>query len=107
MSLDVVNEGETAYLAVAFTDKAGDSEDPVTISYRIDCLKNSQEILTDTPVTPAAAEVEITLKPSQNNIIDQNNTTERRLVTVIGTYGADDSIIREFEYNVKNMRKKS
>ncbi len=107
MSLENVNEGETAYLTVAFSDKSGNPEAPTTISYRIDCLKNDEEILTDTSVTPAAAEVEITLLPSENIIIDQLNFLEKRLVTVTGTYGDDDAIIREYEYNVKNMRKKT
>ena len=106
MSLDIVNEGETAYLTVSFSDKAGDPEAPTTISYRIDCLKNSEEIKADTAVTPVASEVEITLKPSENIIIDQSNSTEKRLVTVTGTYGVDDAIVREYEYNLKNMRKK-
>ena len=90
---------------MVFKNKARDPESPANISYRIDCLSNKTEIVPDTAVTPAA-EVEITLKPAINIIVDQNKTVERRLVTVTATYGADDALVREYEYNIKNMRMK-
>lgn len=105
MSSETINEGSTGYLTVDFKDKDGTLEAPTSISYRIDCLTNGQEVKTDTSVTPASS-VEIELTKTDNAIINQNNNSERRLVTVTGTYSADDAIVEEFEYNVKNMKKK-
>lgn len=106
MPTDNVNEGTSAYLTFSFLDKDEDPIAPTSISYRIDCLKNSTEILEDTPVTPPAAEAEVKIPSSLNSIINQANHLERRLVTVTGTFGDDDDVVGEYEYNVKNMRKK-
>ncbi len=106
MNRETVNEGSTAYLTVDFKDKDGALEAPSSISYRIDCLTNGSQVKADTPVTPAESSVEIELTKTDNAIISQSNNSERRLVTVTGTYGVDDGIVQEYEYNVKNMKKK-
>jgi hypothetical protein len=98
-----INEGSTGYLAVEFLDKAGAASVPSSISYRIDDVISMDEILDDTTVT-AAAEIEITLGPSVNVIVDQKNRRERRLVTITATYGADDALVKEYEYDVKNIK---
>jgi len=106
MAIDNVNEESTAYLTVTLLDKDGAEEAPSSATYRIDCLTNGQEIRDDTALTPAAS-IEITLGAADNAIINQENTTERRLVTVTASYGADDELNDEYEYNVKNLRKKT
>lgn len=101
-----VNEGSTCYLTVSFKDKNGVAAAPTGVSYRIDCLTNDQEIKDDTDFTPPAASIEIEIDSTDNAIIDQDNHSERRLVTVTGTYGAEDKIVEEYEYDLINMTKK-
>lgn len=106
MALDTLNEGSTGYLTVAFTDKDGAAATPSTVSYRIDCMTNGQEVKDDTAVTPASS-VKIELGAADNAIIDQANPFEKRIVTVTADYGVDDACVDEFIYAVKNMQKKT
>lgn len=107
MNLEKINEGTTGYLTINFKDKDGALEAPASATYRIDCLTNSQEIKTDTDITPIASSVEIELTATDNAIIDQAKPYEKRLVTVKASYGADDKINEEYEYNVINLPKKT
>lgn len=104
--MTTVNEGSTAYLTANFKDKDSVLAAPTTISYRIDCLTNGSEVKDDTAFTPAASSIEIELTKTDNALINQANYAERRLVTVTGTYGDDDEIIQEYEYDLINMKKK-
>lgn len=105
MSQDIVNEGSIAYLTAKFYDKDDKLDAPSSITYRIDCLTNDQEILGDTPIGSPASTVEITITATQNAIITQSNDFERRLVTVKATYGTGNAVNEEFEYYVKNLAK--
>jgi hypothetical protein len=102
----VVNEKSTAYLSAEFLNKADGQDAPASISYRIDCLTSGQEVKGDTPVTPPNGIVEIPLSPGDTAIINTTEDYEVRLVTVTATYGASDALSEEFEYIVKNLRKK-
>ena len=101
--LAVVNENSNAYLTVNFKDKNGVAAVPTSISYRIDCVTNGQEVLTDTPFTPAAASIEIELTKVNNACIGSVNKYEERCVTVTAVYGVDDEIAEEYRYNLKNL----
>ena len=104
--MTTVNEGSTCYLDVSFKDKEGVLAAPTSISYRIDCITNDEEIKDDTVFAPPASSIEIEIDSTDNAIIDQDNNSERRLVTVTGTYGAEDKIVEEYEYDLINMTKK-
>lgn len=104
MALEIVNEGSTAYLTVAFTDKNGAAAAPTTVTYRIDCLTNGTEVKDDTSLSPGTS-VEITITATENAIISQSNALEKRVVTVIGSYGTGDAVKNEYQYWVKNLSK--
>lgn len=104
MALDIVDEGSTSELTVEFKDKDGQPAAPATLTYRVDCLTNDQEVRGDTVLTPAAT-VTIKLTPTDNAIIDQGNDVEERLVTVKAGYGADDAENRDYRYAVRNLKK--
>lgn len=104
MSLEIIDEETSAYLTVTFKDKDGQQQAPSSASYRIDCLTNDQEVRTDTSLTPAA-QIEIHLEPTDNAIINQDNQTETRLVTIKASYGASDGINASYKYNVRNLKK--
>lgn len=100
--IESVNERTTAYLTVTMRDKAGALAAPSGLSYRIDCLTTGTEILADTALTPADT-VEIELTATQNRIITEGNKAERRRVTVSATYGADDELHEDYEYQVCDL----
>ena len=100
--LAVVNENSNAYLTVNFKDKNGVAAVPSSISYRVDCITNGEEVLTDTPFTPPAASIEIELVKANNACIGSNKY-EERCVTVTAIYGASDEISEEYRYNLRNL----
>ena len=99
-----VNEKTSSYLTVSFKNKAGVLDIPASIVYRIDCITNGIEILTDTVVVPASV-VEIIIPSSLNSIINNTNEKERRRVTVKATYGVgiEDAINDFYDFDVLNL----
>lgn len=102
--VETINEGSTAYLAISFKDKNGGLKAPSSVSYRVDCLSNDQEIRADTAIQPDES-IEIRLTPTDNQILNQANTKEKRLVTIKAVYGTDDAVNDEYKYNVRNLKK--
>ena len=105
MGLEIVNEGSMAYLTVTFLDKDGEEDVPDSVSYRIDCESNDQEVRDDTAVTPGAT-IEIPLTSADNAIIDPAHNLEKKVVTITAVYGEDDEVSDEYKYQVKNLKHK-
>lgn len=103
MGPEKINEGTTAYLTVTFKDKAGVNAAPTSATYRVDCLTTGTAIRAATAL-PAGASVELTLTKTDNRIVTPANVRERRRVTVVGTYGADDQVQEEYDYDVLNLK---
>lgn len=99
--MDVVNEGTTAYLTVAFLDKTGAAALPVAVSYRIDCLSSGAAVKAATSVTPATS-VEITLSATDNAIL-AGLPAERRRVTVEATYAGSEAVRDQYDYDLRNL----
>ena len=102
-ALDEVNEGSTSYLDVTFNDKDGAPDAPTTITAQIDNLTTGVQIRAPTPVTPAAATVQILITATENAIGDQSNEREWRRVTVVGDYGAGEAVRSQHDYYVVNL----
>ena len=101
MGMREILDGNSAVITARFM--MGDIEDvPDTISYRIDCLTNNQEVRTDTPITPAG-QVTIPLTSSDNALIVSTNQVEVRVVTLTANYGGDDNVVRKIHYLVKAL----
>lgn len=98
----VVNEGSTSYLSVSFKDKAGALAAPASLTYSLHCLTTGAALRNDVALSPAS-QVEITLTPADNAILNPGNQYETRLVTVKAGYGAADALQEEYEYQVKNL----
>lgn len=103
MTTETVNEGTTAYVTATFRDKAGTLAQPSTVTYRIDCISNRQQVRDDTSATPGTS-VEITLTAADNAVIDSTKPRELRRVTVTGSYGAADAVVEQYDYWVRNLR---
>jgi len=103
-SVGTVNEASTAYLTVSFYDKDGELADPSSISYRIDCLTNGQEVKDDTAVVPAAATVEITISSTDTAIINAANEVEEKEVSIIGSGGGIVQVQEKCQFTVRNLR---
>ena len=100
-----VNEKSTAYLTVTFKDKAGADEAPTSATYTITDVITGTSVRASTPITPIAAQVEITLAPDDNQIyLAAGKDLEYRRVTVIGVYNVTDQVTDEFIYPVQPLK---
>lgn len=100
--METVNEQSTAYLTVTFKDKAGAAVSPASASYRIDDVQSGTAVRADTALTPAA-QVEITLSPTDNTLVDPTKRQEIRRLTVTGVYGASDKVSAKYDYQLANL----
>lgn len=100
--MDIVNEKTTAYVTVAFTDKAGAPAIPTAVTYSTKCKTTGTAIKTNVAVTPAAS-VEIVLDALDNAIQAAANQSEEKLLTVKATYGANDECNSDYAWRVKNL----
>ena len=102
-----VKEGSVAYLDVTFLGKDGNeiTITPNSVSYEIWCLTNNQEVKASTNITPGTS-VEITLSSTDNQLINQENLYEERLVTITADIGGGNSIVDDFRYQVVNLKKR-
>lgn len=99
-----INERTSARLSIDWIDPAGEPAIPSAVSYRIDCLTTGGVVRAMTTVAPAAT-TEIHLDSDDNAIRDTANSSERRCVTVVASYGdASDQCSLEYVYTVRNLR---
>lgn len=79
------------------------SEAPTTAQYRIDCLTTKREIKAWTDLTPAES-ISITTTGTDNAIIDGNNRTELKQITVQANQSTDGQTRDNVIYRVENNR---
>jgi len=99
-----INERTAGAVLVNFFDKDGAAAVPTAVTYRIDCMKNAQQVRAWSAITPAAA-VEIALTSDDTALINRSNTTEQKRVTVVAAYGVGnaDRVTTEVDYIVKRL----
>ena len=97
-----VNSGSTAYLAVTFSDLNGDPVAASDVKYRIDNLSDGTAIKTLTDAGSGST-LEITLKPSDNEMVNPLSPTERHRVSIVANYGTDDAFTYDIVLTVNNI----
>lgn len=102
MATDAVNERTTAYITVSFSDKAGLPAAPASATCKIHDVATGTEIRASTALTPAT-DIEITITPSENAVINPNLAVEKHVLTVVGTYGVSDQVTGRYYFNVRNL----
>jgi hypothetical protein len=100
-TLDDVNEKNTCYITVNFFDKDNNAAAPASVAYWLHDDEGNQ-LATGAPA--AAATVEIEIDSSLNAMQDPKLTREKRVLSVKGTYGANDEVNDEFWYNILNLK---
>ena len=98
-----INERSTAYVQNSCYNAQDQLEAPVSMVYRIDCLTTGEVIRADT-VLASSAQVSVTLTPEDTRIINYHNMQERRRITFIAGYGANDGLNDTIDFIVKNLR---
>lgn len=98
----IENEGSSLHLVVRFFGYVGLPDVPTSVIYRIDCLTTGEEVLTDTPLTPVAAVMEVEITPEENRILGANSLEHRR-VTFVAAYGFGEAKTEQFDYQIRNL----
>lgn len=99
-----VNEGSTAWLALAFSDRNGSAASPTAITYRIDDVTGGGQVRANTEIGAPAASVEIELTPEDNAILSTRQR-ERRRVTVQAIFSGGRVHNQQYLYDVVNLEK--
>lgn len=99
---DTINEGTSAWLTVTFKDQAGANAAPTSATYQVDCLTTGTAVRAATAMGAGAA-VEIALTEDDTAIQLAANATERKRVSVIGSYGAGDKVKAQYDFIVTNL----
>jgi len=101
--LDSINEQTSRDVSVSFTNSSGISQIPDAVSYRIDCQTNEVAVKALTSITPAA-DITIPVTVLENVIINDDNALETKRITLIATWGTDEGITEQIDYDVNNLR---
>lgn len=90
---EVINEGSTSTLTLAFSDQNGNPVSPRDIRFWSDDVETltrlygATPIAVPTPVSPASS-VDITIPPGGNRIVTDTKETEEHTATAVFLYGA-------------------
>jgi hypothetical protein len=103
-AITTINEGQTSYISLAFTDQNGDPLTPTAITYRIDDEASETNLLAETDVLVPASSVEIKIPPEINELVSGDSSTEIRVATIEATYGTDDAVVAEVKWCIRNLR---
>ncbi len=88
---------------VKFYDTAGALTTPTAVTYRVDCVTNDSNLVTDTAVS-AAATVTISSTTDWTQIVDTNNAFELRRLSVTAT-GSGWGKTKYVLFRVKNAKR--
>lgn len=98
-----LNEKSTGFLIVKFYDENGDPVTPSTIDYTIHDIASGTEVKASTNIGSPAQQIIITLTVADNTLINNDNESEGRLVTVTAGFGGGEAQIQEFDYGIQPL----
>lgn len=101
VALEDVKEKTTCWITVGFFDKENNPAAPASITYWLHDNEGNQ-LATASPA--AAASVEIEIDSSLNAMQDRSLVREKRILSVKGTYGANDEVNDDYKYNIVNLK---
>jgi choline dehydrogenase-like flavoprotein len=94
------NEG-SSFTATAYF-RSGDAEDTPTVAkYRVDCLTTGKKLTDWTSLTPSVSN-SITMTATHNAMQDENNTRERKQITVAANPDTSTAVINTAYWDVIN-----
>jgi hypothetical protein len=105
--MDIVNQGSTYVLSLAFADENGNAVTPSSSKYRID-VEGGNAISGNNanawiPFTPSGNTYDLTISGNENAMSNNSVSREERIVTVEFKYSADLKV-QETEYRYMLQR---
>ena len=101
-SLSSVNEGQTGYITLSFTDEAGVSITPSSFTYTLDDLVTRQNIASGTINAPSVP-YKMELLASWNKIVTDGVTNEEHVLTIDASYEGSKHVTGDYHFNVTNL----
>ena len=102
-SLVEIREQSAFRLQIDFMGETGALSAPQSARYRIDCETNRTQIQDWQPIAPLSESPSISILPSQNEILDDRNLYEMRVVTIQADPGESTQYTDRYRYLVKNL----
>ncbi len=99
-----IQERAAIRLTTYHRDASDAAATPSTLHYRIDCLSTGTTVLDWTSETPSTSNT-LSIKSSENRIIDDSNRRELKQVTVALDKGTIDETRDTVSYHVVNIKK--
>ena len=103
--MDIVNEKTTYRIVVEFIAEDGAPVIPTFVTYQIDDVLSDENVLSSRSFVPSGSQYVITIPYSSNRVINSNNDTEERSITVVAIYGVGKQCTGEYRYKVRNLLK--
>lgn len=100
----LISESSRQKFRIAFLDEAYQLFVPGSIRYRLDDQTDSRltTVLDWQDVTPDST-VEITIPAGANDILNDQNPYETRVLTVQSDYGTDNQLSDDLTYRIRNL----
>ena len=105
---DIVKEYNTYRVRASFKDDEASAVVPTSGVYRVDDTTGGviTSVVASTEFTPSTTYYDIVIPYGVNIILDQAHQEETRLVTVKFAYGAGRQGSDDYEFTLKNMRRR-
>lgn len=98
-----VNEKSTMILAVSFYDENDAAVSPNSAWYKIDDKDSERSITPQTSIGSLSTTTNVTITSTENRILNQENPSETRIVTIQYEYGSSKTGTAEYQYKVINL----
>lgn len=101
--MKVVLDRDKYNLLASFTDeKSGEQVSPMFISFRIDCLTNSEPVRAQTTFTVNCARVKIEMTEQDTSIIEPFNEVEVKRLVLVALFENREPVWQHFDFAVRN-----
>ena len=101
--MEIVNEKSTIILPINFRDENGDAVTPTSATVRIDDKGSGTQIRAEAAISVTSSTYDLTVTGAENEILDQENDYETRVITLAWAYDVSSIGATEYTYNVKNL----
>jgi hypothetical protein len=99
----VINEFTTEPIIVTFKDEDGDPITPTSAKWRVDDVRSGTEVRAWTVLTVASI-ITLQLLAADTTILNVNNHTEEREVTVSAEFTGNKRQTLTVNYEIRNLR---
>lgn len=99
-----VNEGQTAYITLSFTDETGNAVNVSSLYYTLNDNNTNNEITSGNVTGVNNNSYTFELTPVMNVIINNNADYEEHVLTIDASYSTNRHVTGAYKFDVVNLR---